>query len=309
MDLNEQLTESRKSPFVFDSFILKIIAIFTMTLDHMARIIMLNFSPANDSPLFYVCLIMMIVGRIAFILFAFLLVKSMLYTRSQPKYILRLSIMTILIGGVLLVTQYAFEISQLNNIFLTLLLGALIIFLLEHKNAWFKPIAILPALYVFLCNFYRDDLLAMNFPEALIGQYEFYGILIILGIYLGHKLYNVAMNQLDVQIGVPKGTSLAGPRMQSLYNILPVVIIIIINIGAWGITYFTSSDFFIYFYGNISHGNNIQFFSLLALPFMALYNEKVGYNKKWFRYFTYAYYPLHILIGVIIIYVVGLLLF
>ena len=39
-----------------------------------------------------------------------------------------------------------------------------------------------------------------------------------------------------------------------------------------------------------------QTFALLALIPIWLYNGKQGYHKRWFRYFCYAFYPVHLLL-------------
>ena len=39
-----------------------------------------------------------------------------------------------------------------------------------------------------------------------------------------------------------------------------------------------------------------QYFAVLALVPIWLYNGKQGYHSKWFQYFCYAFYPGHILI-------------
>ena len=43
-----------------------------------------------------------------------------------------------------------------------------------------------------------------------------------------------------------------------------------------------------------------QAFALIALPVIWLYNGKLGYHKKWFKYFCYAFYPGHLLVLYII---------
>ena len=39
-----------------------------------------------------------------------------------------------------------------------------------------------------------------------------------------------------------------------------------------------------------------QSFALLALIPIWLYNGKQGYHKRWFQYFCYAFYPVHLLL-------------
>ncbi len=43
-----------------------------------------------------------------------------------------------------------------------------------------------------------------------------------------------------------------------------------------------------------------QAVALIALPVIWLYNGKLGYHKKWFKYFCYAFYPGHLLVLYII---------
>lgn len=39
-----------------------------------------------------------------------------------------------------------------------------------------------------------------------------------------------------------------------------------------------------------------QGLALLALPIIWLYNGERGYHKKWWQYFCYAFYPVHMLV-------------
>ena len=41
---------------------------------------------------------------------------------------------------------------------------------------------------------------------------------------------------------------------------------------------------------------DIQLFAIVAGAFILLYNGYRGYNKKWFQYGSYLYYPLHMAI-------------
>ena len=43
-----------------------------------------------------------------------------------------------------------------------------------------------------------------------------------------------------------------------------------------------------------------QSFALLALIPIWLYHGEQGYHSKWFKYFCYAFYPVHLLILVVI---------
>ena len=41
---------------------------------------------------------------------------------------------------------------------------------------------------------------------------------------------------------------------------------------------------------------DIQLYAMLAGAFILLYNGRRGYNKKWFQYGSYLYYPVHMAI-------------
>lgn len=96
----------------FNAYHLKMIALITMFLDHFARIIY---------PDLY---ILKVVGRLAFILYAFLLVEGFTHTKSSKHYFFRLLIFALLseIPNDLAFGGQWFDTSR-QNIFFTLLGG------------------------------------------------------------------------------------------------------------------------------------------------------------------------------------------
>ncbi len=100
------------------SFILKIIALLTMTIDHIGVFIF----PGQIG--------FRIIGRVAFILFAFLLTEGFIYTSNRFNYLKRLVVMAIICQlGVLLP-----QISYPGNIFFTLSFGLYGLMLLEEQR-------------------------------------------------------------------------------------------------------------------------------------------------------------------------------
>ena len=110
------------------NFDLKLIAIITMTIDHIGVVFgtpFYNFLRA--------------VGRLSFPIFAFLLTEGYVHTKSFSKYFLRLLVLA-LISEV--IYDYVFYGSFIylgaNNIFFTLALGLLTLFLLDKSKILIK---------------------------------------------------------------------------------------------------------------------------------------------------------------------------
>lgn len=209
------------------STILKLIALVTMIIDHTGAI----FFPSNIT--------LRIIGRIAFPIYCFLLIEGYNHTKNIRKYGLRLFIFA-LISEVPF--DYAFngELSfSHQNIFFTLTLGLLFIYMIDHVMA-LNPAAAIGGmvLSVFLAEFLRTD-------------YGILGIIYILIFYISSKIQ-----------GITK----------------PIVIFILLYI----------------FSATLSFG--IQYYAILAVPFIALYNGKKGSLGLIMKYGFYVAYPLHLAI-------------
>lgn len=202
-----------------------------MVLDHVGKI----FFPDN--------MVLAIVGRIAFPLFAYCLVVGCLYTRSIKKYLIRLGIFALISQPIFNMTfhptwqQFLEELFSVN-IFFTLGAGVLAVCsLMDIKKRWWMlliPIAM----------------------EIFIGlDYGFYGIGLMIIFYLC--------------------------RNKSWLSCLLIV--------AWTWWNALRGEFITI----LGFGFDLQFFSLLALPFIYIHtNIKPKINK----YFFYAFYPAHLLI-------------
>lgn len=223
-----------KAPLIkqnLDTGFLKMIAIISMAADHVAKI----FFPDN--------MVLAIIGRIAFPLFAYCLVVGCLYTHDFKKYILRLIVFA-LISQPFYVLAFAesgvsiWEYILAPNIFFTLVAGVLAVSaLMDIKNRWWMlliPIAM----------------------ELLIGlDYGFYGIGLMIVFYLC--------------------------RNTSWLSLLLTV--------AWMCWNALFGDFVMVF----GVGLDLQFFALLALPFIYIHTN---FKPKINKYVFYAFYPAHFLI-------------
>lgn len=105
---------------------LKMIALFTMITDHYGAIFQ------NNIYLFR------IIGRIAFPIYCFLLVEGYFHTSNVKKYAIRLLIFA-------LISEAPFDLAFYNkidfvhqNVFFTLLIGLIMVYFLDNKQAKYK---------------------------------------------------------------------------------------------------------------------------------------------------------------------------
>ena len=141
------------------AFVLKIIAIITMFIDHVGYLV-------NDGKLSYFNYI----GRIAFPIFAFQISEGYIHTKNLKKYFLRLFLFA-------LISQIPFMLfdriitNEINlNIFFTLFLGLATIFI--YDKCKYKILGILAGVAIgLIAQFSHCD-------------YGFYGVAIILIFYI-----------------------------------------------------------------------------------------------------------------------------
>ena len=219
---------------------LKIIAIVSMTLDHIGY------------HLFPGCHLLRILGRLALPIFAYMIAEGCHHTRNPRKYLL-----TILAVAALCQLVYFFAMGSLYQcILVTFVLSILLIQSMDrarqdesHQTA--LTTALMWAGVVFVC---------VGLPQLLDHtdfaiDYGLWGVLLPVFIYLGRD------------------------RREKL--LLTAVGLILLALSFSGLT---------------------QWFSLAALPLLALYNGERG---KWrMKYFFYVYYPIHLAV----IYAISLIL-
>jgi len=177
-------------------FILKIIGIITMFIDHYHYII--------GGPL-----ILNIIGRIAFPIFSFSLGEGYFYTGNFKKYIGRLSFFAIISQ----IPAYIFKLDYPMNIFFTLLFGLIIIKIFYSRKIPFLIKVILIGGLVYVAKKYDFD-------------YGVYGILTIalFGILRRKKFLIfcafLALNMLLVLY--PGIFDLAKVQIYSMFSLIPI---------------------------------------------------------------------------------------
>ena len=175
-------------------FILKVIGIVTMFLDHYHYVI-------GGSE------ILNVAGRIAFPIFAFTLSEGYVHTRSLKKYLLRLFIFAVSIQMPSILFGYDYPM----NIFFTLFLGLLSIYIFNLKKMNVILKIILIGFILFLSQKFKLD-------------YGIYGILVIINfnIFRNNK-FKILMNFLVLNIYnviFPKVFDLPDTQLFSLISLV-----------------------------------------------------------------------------------------
>ncbi len=142
---------------------LKLIAAITMVFDHAAIIFLLPDTNVYS--------IFRVIGRISFVLFAYMIAEGFHKTKNFKNYILRLGVLAIGIELFLIGYYLIFEINYILsfNIIWTLIFGLMSLFLFYHKNQYLK-LLVIPLVFL---------------SEYLGLSYGAYGVLMILffGLY------------------------------------------------------------------------------------------------------------------------------
>lgn len=220
------------------------IAAFFMVVDHVGML------------LFPGVLILRILGRLSFPIFAFMISEGCRYTKNKLRYFLTV----FLSGGLMQTVFYLFSKSLNLNIFLTFSVSIILIYSADLlKSSVYEEGA--TRVKVILSFSAMIILLAAAFVASLLldFDYGFFGFVTPLAASLFHKPRNAPeaferLNTLPVSL---------------LSMSVPLVLLAVSNVP-------------------------IQFFSLLSLPILMLYSGERGRLRM--KYFFYVFYPLHLLV-------------
>lgn len=243
--------------------VLKTAAYFSMFIDHFFAVIFLNYMKLHsvngmwDPRLERIYRVGRGVGRISFVLFAFLIVEGFAYTRNRGKYLLRLFLFAI-------VSEIPFDLAfsgkltewGSQNIYWTLLLGTVVLLLWERLGEYVEGV----------CFIGRVLVLAAGCAAAFWGatDYRFMGVLLILVFYLTRE----------------KSVSL---------QILAVGCVMLL--GTWGSNYLRYSERYSAEY--LFRFSLREMYGLFAFALIFLYNGKKG--RQLPKPFYYLFYPVHLL--------------
>lgn len=237
-----------------DSFTLKSIALIAMLIDHIGYV----FFPE--------CYILRFVGRIAFPIYAFLLVQGFLHTRNTPK--LKRYIQRILVFA--FISEISFDLCfygkafylEYQNVYFTLFLGLLALYFyeyLENKNKDGFYSIILFCIIAFLLK----------------TDYNVIGIIYFFSFYFIEKTKE---NKKPIKF------------QRILYFILFFTIAIFeIVTASYDLTIKAILESF-------KQYSWVYLGIFLSIIPISLYNGKLGYKTKTTQFIFYWFYPIHITI-------------
>lgn len=225
---------------------LKIIAMLTMLIDHIG------------ARLYPQIPFLRFIGRIAFVLYAFMASEGIKKTRNKEKYLGKLLLFAFL-------SEIPFDLSRKNmlfdwsyqNVIFTLFFGTFTLYVYEKtKNKLY--LAITAVLSMIVLIFMKTD-------------YCLLGIPLIVGLHL----CNVE-NDLERKFGIA---------------------FVVICFSLLNIIFYTDIKLSLEFLRNISKSTFwIHFGELMAIPILCSYNGLKGYKSKIFSWFYWLFYPGHAII-------------
>ena len=299
------MDKERRFPIVLSSFWLKIVALLTMTIDHVGYML----QSYGIYPLGY---IFRIIGRLALSLFCFMIAEGAIHTKNFNRYALRLGIMA---SAVSLIIIGSNEIPFFRNaglsmrdegvIFVDLLLGAVSVYSLRQKKWYIKLLAILPLAYgvasfvateLDFCGCYGE---VLWMPYFMRGQYGWFSVLLIIGFYFAHYLAQAFIKFASSIMQIPYEAYEGSYFERNTLNVMSVVVLVFVSMLYYLVCILTP-DKYAFWMGFA----DMQLYAILAGVFILLYSGLRGYNKKWFQYGSYLYYLLHMLIIGVIFYLI-----
>lgn len=287
-----------------DGFWLKILAIVTMTFDHIGVALDMYYSgnPALDT----LILVFRYIGRLALPLFCFMIVEGVMHTRSFKKYILNLGIIGALVLIAQLVMHYGMHLYvNQGNIFIDLILGAIAVKCLMDKRVWIKLLSLLPLIYGVISFIFYSFEFANNpvyhyFPYFFRAQYYWYSIVLIILFYLSYIVAKWLINATSTFTGLDYEMVKDSPVHRFVVNSISVLFLVITTLMLY-----VSSLFMDHYH--IFWDAGLQNFAIISGALLLFYNGKRGYNSLAFKYGCYLYYPLHILLAYGIVYLTFIL--
>ena len=188
---------------------LKLIAMITMTIDHVGMVI------------FPGVMILRIIGRLAFPIYAFMIAEGCRYTRNRRRYFLTMAG----VGAGCQVVYYIVDSSLYQCVLVTFSLSLLIIFALDNALNKKDALSISLAAGAFLGAYFVTSVLPMLLPETDFAvDYGFMGVMLPVYVYLGQDKWTrllgagLGMALVSISSGGIQWYSLLSLPLLALYS-------------------------------------------------------------------------------------------
>ena len=287
---------------VISNFILKIIALIFMTIDHVGV-----FLPS--SPLQFT---FRVLGKIALPIFIYTTLEGCKKTKDIKKYMLRLGVMSIFMYIAIVIAQLVLYFNNgyllvFQNIFFTLLNLVFVYYLFfVNKNKNKRRMVILPILifigsYIFFLLRINgiSELISSIFVDGLTTMYGLEAPIMFVGALLGIYIYEEIVRKRLNNDETLVNEFLCSKKAQLSRNIIMCLSIALVSLIMYSFTYENIPSFT---FGNTCIYNT---YFIISFPFILLYNGKRGFNNKIVNGAFYLYYPLHIGIIALIFILIG----
>lgn len=330
---SNKLTRPERVSYGLSATTIKMIAVICMFIDHIAAFVIarliegdiwhtqtvwfsVGIQPVRlEIAVYY---LMRLVGRISFPLFCFFIVEGYLHTRSKTKYALRL-----LIFAVLSELQFSVALNGLgnkmslylmpSNVYFTLLIGLIVIWgadtLKKYAPGGFVAVCfrilvcILPTAYV---AYEISSLLSIseNIAQNTFLFFEVWavlGVATLVGLFvLAAKTTKENARAVSSSLTLLSIGMIIADVLETDYASTGVLVIFLMYIFAnrkkvagtlMGVTVLTLTNF-------------AEISAFADVWIISKYNGERG---KGYKYFFYAFYPVHIAVIVVVLYLTGLI--
>lgn len=261
-----EMEMEKKKQWGISSALLHIMAMAFMLLDHMWATVL-----AYDW--------MACVGRIAFPIFAFLIVEGFFHTKNLKKYMLRMlgfAVIAEIPFNMMYGGAFIYPVHQ--NVLWTFLIALCGLYVMEHVREKKKPL-------VYVATSFAVCLVGLGLGYVLFVDFYGCGILTVFVFYFFYR-----GREDNVVASICKNS-----RYQKILWVL------ICFLGQFLCLYYINVEILGGLYYPITIlGKEFELvqqgLALVALIPIWLYWGKQGYHRKWFQYFNYAFYPAHCLV-------------
>ena len=273
-----------------DGFWLKLLAMILMTVDHVGAFLLVF--GGNEG----VGMVLRGIGRLSFPLFLFLLAEGARHTRDPLRYATRIGAIYLVVEAGSAIAIYGMGQAVPSNPFTDLfyILLALLCLRLPGAKKLFVllPIAVIGLGYgVDVYEAFHTGTSVQWFPYFLRASYGIYGLLVALAFFYAPALLALILKKPLSDQGASFELYSETLEGRKRVNEISCLLFAIVTLALWGITYLTPGR-------ELSGAFDMSFetYSLLAIPLLYLYNGKRGYDSKAFRWITYLYFPVHLVV-------------